>query len=855
MTRWAFRRKLNVLVAVPLAVVAVLLSYVLFGLVNAAREAAAAARLVHHSKEVTELIDRIQTEHQQALLLSVRYEAATSGRRPSLAAYREAQELVDAEVVDVRLAFGGALPPEEAQVLREINGLGSLRATIEQSYLPADNIDPTYDSLVDGLINGLGLDLKHELITTRTGNLLDSLLRAEAAHSSFETSVFGAQSGDSNALIEYNQAVGDQQLYTYQLERFGRYASRGQFVRLGGIERNPAWIGIQVRYARLQIDPTELEASSPATEQAALAQTLHMYPEYQKQAQTRLDIARSLLVQIGDRAQRASDRSWWHAAWLLSGAVLAFVLWLGFSVMVRRSVVRPVQALTGAAVQVADAAGEELARVADGDTGEAEDGADAGPPRLPEVSAPSRDEFGDLADAFNRVQATAAALLERQLLIRRNVAEMFGNVGRRVSNLTARQLVLIDAVERSETDPGLLDRLYRIDHLAVRLQRNADSLMLLAGLRDTGLESGPVPLPTVVRAALGRIEGYQRVEVASAAAAAEVTVAPDIIADLTLMLAELAENAVTFSPAHSPVEIGVRSGPEGAVVEVADHGLGMSAERLAEENARLVRRERLDLAPTKVLGLFVVGRIARRWGITVTLAATPGGGTTARVFVPAALLLRMSPFAAAAASPEGAAARDTGSRREAPVQAAAGRRDAGREGPRVAAEEVSVRRDGEHARGSDAGAAAGTGSARDRAAQAGGEDRPAVGTAPVRTLPDGEGVHEDVHEDVREERRGAQGAPPLQRRVRGATLRGRGEGRPVRSAAAADAGTGPGAGGATGGTSQPRGWGLAGPEDGGAARAAAEDVRAQLDEFEAAVARARQDSATAGPRGTNEEEQ
>lgn len=159
---------------------------------------------------------------------------------------------------------------------------------------------------------------------------------------------------------------------------------------------------------------------------------------------------------------------------------------------------------------------------------------------------------------------------------------MFGNVGRRVSNLTTRQLALIDAVERGETDPALLERLYSIDHIAVRLRRNADSLMLLAGIRETVLDAGPTELTNVVRAALGQIEGFQRVQLR---AATEALVEPDIIGDLTLMIAELLENAVSFSPEGSPVEVVVGSDADGASITVADHGLGMSAERLAEENS------------------------------------------------------------------------------------------------------------------------------------------------------------------------------------------------------------------------------------------------------------------------------
>ncbi|MGW3466581.1 ATP-binding protein, partial [Streptomyces olivaceoviridis] len=346
----------------------------------------------------------------------------------------------------------------------------------------------------------------------------------------------------------------------------------------------------------------------------------------------------------------AADGARWRAGLLLSGALIAFALWIAFAVLVRRSVVRPVQALTGAAREVAEVAGRELARVAD------DDAEDDGPPRLRDMPVTARDEIGDLAEAFNRVQTTAAALLERQVLSRRNTAEMFGNVGRRVSNLTTRQLALIDAVERGETDPALLERLYSIDHIAVRLRRNADSLMLLAGNRETVLDAGPTALSTVVRAALGQIEGYQRVRLY---AASDALVEPDIIGDLTLMVAELLENAVSFSPEGSPVEVTVRSGAEGTHVVVTDHGLGMSAERLAEENARLIRRERLDLVPTKVLGLFVVGALARRWEIGVELTRTPGGGVTAEVTLPASLLLApgagaQAPVAAAPAPVAGA---------------------------------------------------------------------------------------------------------------------------------------------------------------------------------------------------------
>ncbi|WOX13344.1 sensor histidine kinase [Streptomyces sp. N50] len=634
--RWPFRRKLNLLVGVPLAVVAVLLAYLISDEIGQSTDASDAAQLVRDSGQVAELVNLVEAEHQQAILLSVRFEATNDGGTPSQSAYRKAQLAVDKQVEKVRDTFGDRLPASEAQALKEINGLETLRDTVEQSYLPADNIDPAYTSASDGLIDGLDLEHNANLATTFTGNLLDSVLRADAAHSSFETSVFSATTGDSNALIEYNNAVGSYDLFTYQSARFARFATEDQADQLSGIEHTPAQREIAEAYAELQIDPSGLQAETPGAVRKAFADAMSDYPSYPQQAASRLKITGSLIDQIATRADDASSSASWRAGLLLSLSLLGFVLWLAFVVIVRRSVVRPVQALTGAAKQVAEVAGRELARVAD------DDAEDDGPPLLRDMPVTAKDEIGDLAEAFNHVQTTAAALLARQVVSRRNVAEMFGNVGRRVSNLTTRQLALIDAVERGETDPALLERLYSIDHIAVRLRRNADSLMLLAGIRETVLDGGPTELTNVVRAALGQIEGFQRVGLR---ADTEVMVEPDIIGDLTLMVAELLENAVSFSPAGSPVEVVVRTDGDDALIVVADHGLGMSADRIAEENARLIRRERLDLVPTKVLGLFVVGTLARRWDIDVTLARTPGGGVTAEITIPATLLLRMSALA------------------------------------------------------------------------------------------------------------------------------------------------------------------------------------------------------------------
>ncbi|MFI6765250.1 ATP-binding protein [Streptomyces sp. NPDC050355] len=776
--RWPFRRKLNVLVIAPVAVVGVLLGLGVNSQVEKATDASHSAELVRDSEQVTRLINDVQAEHRQALLLSVEQESVRPGTAlPSTAAYRRAQRDTDEQVTAVRSAFGAGLPRQEAQALDYIRGLAVLRDKVERGSIPAAGIDPAYAAAVGYLIDGIGLDRFVGTSSSSVTELLDTVLRADAAHAAFESGVFSAQTRDANALTEYTRAVGAHKLYEEQTKRFSRIADPDQALRLGGIERDAEENGIEAQFAELQIDPGSLQGQSPHQLRAAMTAGT-------RQAEARLDITRSLIGQIAAEADGLSRSALHNALAMLGLALLGFASWLAFSVLVRRSVVRPLAALTGAAQQVVDVAGEELARVED------DESAERTPLRPRPIPVPVRDEIGHLAEAFNQVQVTAAALLERQVLSRRNVAEMFGNVGRRVSNLTSRQLMLIDAVEREETDPDILNRMYRIDHIAVRLQRNADSLMLLAGIRDPEMEARPTTLANVIRAGLGQIEGYQRVSLRSET---EFTVAPDVVDDLTLMLAELLENAVSFSPSDTPVEVVVRPGTDitsdgGALIEVIDHGLGMSAERLDEENSRLVRRERLDLVPTKVLGLFVVGSLARRSGIRVTLSRTPGGGVTGTVWLPAALLLAVSP--AAVPSPAADTARVGSAHHPAAPEQETG-------APALqpvpeAATPLPVR------------------------SATAPEQRPAAparqGELP-RRLPHPAEAEQQTTPAV-EEPRPAQSARPLRRRVRGATL--------DMTTPTADRGA----------------QAVRGPVDPDA-------VRSELDEFEAAVRRAEQETATA----------
>ncbi|WP_312878422.1 HAMP domain-containing sensor histidine kinase, partial [Lentzea indica] len=299
-------------------------------------------------------------------------------------------------------------------------------------------------------------------------------------------------------------------------------------------------------------------------------------------------------------------------------------------IAVRRSIANPLRSLTDAAGAVADLAGRELVRVSDTEV------PDAQVARLREIDVSSGNELGRLAEAFNRVQGTAAQLVERQAITRRNVSLMFANVAKRTRSLVSRQLALVDELERDEQNERLLASLYQLDHLSTRLRRTADNLLVIAGTREDGRLAGPMELGTVLRSALAEIEDYQRVRLGTVG---KITMPSTLGTDLILLFAELLENATSFSPPESTVEVGTTRAADGSwVVKIVDHGIGMREARLAEENLRLVERERLDIAPTSVLGLFVVGRLARRHSLTVELLPTGGGGVTAWVRIPPDLL-------------------------------------------------------------------------------------------------------------------------------------------------------------------------------------------------------------------------
>jgi signal transduction histidine kinase len=317
------------------------------------------------------------------------------------------------------------------------------------------------------------------------------------------------------------------------------------------------------------------------------------------------------------------------AALALGVAIL--VTWL-----VSRSITRPLRSLTGQATKMADhRLPEAVLDILDTPLGE-----DVEVPEVEPVAVYTRDEVADVAEALNTVQDTALDLAVEQAVLRRNIADSFVNLGRRNQNLLGRQLDFITELETNETSPDTLSNLFRLDHLATRMRRNAESLLVLAGVEPSRKWAAPVRLTDVIRAALGEVEDYQRVTVRGVEPA---TIIGAAAADLAHLLAELIENALVFSPPDQVVDIRGRNRPDGYTLAVIDSGLGMPAADVEAANRRLAGEESFTIAPSKYLGHYVAGNLAARHGITVHLDNSPGNGITATVRLPAGLLTTDSP--------------------------------------------------------------------------------------------------------------------------------------------------------------------------------------------------------------------
>jgi signal transduction histidine kinase len=252
----------------------------------------------------------------------------------------------------------------------------------------------------------------------------------------------------------------------------------------------------------------------------------------------------------------------------------------------------------------------------------------------------SRDEFGEVTEAFNAVHLEAVRIAAEQAALRSSVATMFVNLARRSQILVDRLIGHLDQLERGEENPDRLAELFQLDHLATRMRRNDENLLVLAGADSTRVQREPASLIDVLRAAQSEVEHYTRVEFGLIDR--DIEVAAHAVNDLVHLVAELFDNATAFSPPDAVVLVEARRIGDRAVLYVEDRGIGISHDQLADLNERLATPPIVDVAVSRMMGLVVVARLAYRHGVKVELRPAADRGTIADVLLPTAVLMPRS---------------------------------------------------------------------------------------------------------------------------------------------------------------------------------------------------------------------
>ena len=334
-----------------------------------------------------------------------------------------------------------------------------------------------------------------------------------------------------------------------------------------------------------------------------------------------------LVEQIQAQANSLAQSALRSAEIVSVATLLLLLLVLLITTFVARSMIRPLRKLRADALEVAGSKLPDMVRRLS-----QSEGGDASAEIEP-IGVNSTDEIGEVARAFDQVHREAVRLAADEAMLRGNLNAMFVNLSRRSQSLIERQLSLIDNLEQTEQDADRLSSLFRLDHLATRMRRNSENLLVLAGHEAQSRRwSQPVPLVDVLRAAISEIEQYERVVLNVQPG---IQVIGQAVNDVVHLVAEIVENATTFSPEDTQVYVtGQPLTSGGVLLDITDNGVGISEQEMAHANWRLDNPPVVDVAVSRRMGLFVVGRLAARHGVRVRLRHAQSGGLTALIWLP-----------------------------------------------------------------------------------------------------------------------------------------------------------------------------------------------------------------------------
>jgi signal transduction histidine kinase len=542
----------------------------------------------------------------------------------------EAEQQVSAAASDVGAGYAQSVRDSLTQVKAVISALPQLRSaaapTAGNGKAPAQAMITDYTNAINTLLTFTSLSASGTSDTTLSRNviILTALARATDEASQQRATLYSAliakhfppqglndlismgaaQSADQQDFTS-SASLAQQQLFQNTVSGTGVDQAAFQFQRATSTSNNGSVsIGIA--------DPNAAAQSWFGNETFTIQQMRK--------------VESNLISGIISRASSLQTSATRSAVIISIITLILLILVLLVTTLVARSMIRPLRRLREDALDIAGTRLPDMVRRLSETEGSDES------VEIEPIAVSSTDEIGEVARAFDQVHREAVRLAADEAMLRGNLNAMFVNLSRRSQSLIERQISLIDSLEQGEQDSGRLSSLFRLDHLATRMRRNSENLLVLAGHEASRRWSQPVPLVDVLRAAISEIEQYERVVLNVQPG---ISVVGQAVNDVVHLVAELVENATTFSPEDTQVYVsGQPLTTGGVLLDVTDGGVGISDQEMGHANWRLDNPPVVDVGVSRRMGLFVVGRLAARHGVRVRLRHASSGGLTALVWLP-----------------------------------------------------------------------------------------------------------------------------------------------------------------------------------------------------------------------------
>ncbi|ADL47683.1 sensor histidine kinase [Micromonospora aurantiaca (nom. illeg.)] len=626
---WRMGTKLATVLVIPSLAFLVLAGIQTRGLVGQTTTLSAFAEQVGIGRQISTAVDRLQHERDRTAgeLAALRRAGTGADRDAAVAALKPLQEATDRAMAELRAAAAPLADADAAwrvsysEALEAYDQVVNIRAAVAPAVLSSDTVLSNYHRSIAALLSLLAEPSPGSGRQELTEAVLRyvQLSRVKELSSRIRAELYAAA---RSGRYEADDQVTLSDLRAQQLTALGafRVAATADQIR---------------RYDRTSVDPafvaaTRLEERTLPGGDAkpVLLDATQWWAASEQRQELFRQLESEIVADAVRQADDASARQLRDTLLVAGGIATVLLVAVLISLLVGRSVARAMRQLRGQALRIAQVdlpLTLQRLRTVDRPIGAID---------VPPSVIDSQDEIGELAEAFVAVHRSAVDVAVEQAMMRRNVNAMFVNLARRSQVLVERQLELLDELEREESDPEQLENLFKLDHLAARMRRNDESLLVLAGTESTRRWNRPVGLGAVLLAASAEIEQYQRVRHENRT---DLHVVGHAVGDLVHLFAELLENATAFSRPDTAVRVVVEPDGRGALVQIVDEGLGMSPSALAEANAVLAEPPAADVSASERMGLFVVSHLSARHGVRVRLSAGREG-LVARVRIPVELL-------------------------------------------------------------------------------------------------------------------------------------------------------------------------------------------------------------------------